>query len=218
MFREYGRRVRSLIRPGQHTTPWMRYRELEVLEELLTNLAPGRCLEWGSGYSTLHFPNLLSADTTWLSIEHNRDWHTEIAGRLTRDRVELICVPPNREPWTDDNNDGAYDDLADYIEAVAERGPFDFILVDGRARVACLEKAFELVTDAGVVCLHDANRTYYHEPFARFAEQMFFGDYRKGEGGLWFGSKGTNLTTLVREDHHRALWRAASKVGALLRI
>ena len=36
--------------------PYMRYREIEVVEEILYNLQPTSCLEWGAGSSTLFFP------------------------------------------------------------------------------------------------------------------------------------------------------------------
>jgi predicted O-methyltransferase YrrM len=210
--------LKHLVRPNQHNTPWMRFRELEVLQELLTALAPSRCLEWGSGYSTLYFPTFLPSDGTWLSIEHTREWHEQIAGQVTRAGVEPVCVPPNHEPWTDAHSDGSYDDLRDYVDYPSDRGPFDFILVDGRARVACMERAHELVTDEGVVVLHDANRVYYHEPFQRFEHQLFFHDYRKRAGGIWFGSKATNLEQLVRSEHHQALWRAVRRVGVIMRF
>lgn len=214
VYRENRRRLDKLLHPAKFSSPWMRFRELEVLEELLVNLRPGRCLEWGTGYSTLHFPGFLPIESTWLSIEHNPAWHRDIAERVTRDGVELVCVPPNHQPWTDADNDGAYNDLADYVEYPAERGPFDFILVDGRARVACMEKALELVADDGVVCLHDANRTYYHGPFQRFAHALFFRDYRGNrEGGIWFGSKQRDLAELVRAEYHHELWRVADRYG-----
>ena len=196
----------------------MRFRELEVLEELLDQLAPHRCLEWGTGYSTLHFPDLLPAGGTWLSIEHDPAWHAQIADQVTHAGVELVCVPPNHQPWTDADRDGAYSDLRDYVENPADKGPFDFILVDGRARVACMDKAFDLIADDGVVVLHDANRTYYHGPFERFTHKVFFRDYRTVEGGIWFGSKTRPLSELIRIEHHQELWRVASKVGIVLRI
>lgn len=214
VYRENRKRLDKLLHPGRFSSPWMRIREQEVLEELLIRLRPGRCLEWGTGYSTLHFPGFLPAASTWLSIEHDPAWHRNIAERVTRAGVELVCVPPNRQPWTDANNDGAYADLASYIEYPDGRGPFDFILVDGRARVACLDKAVELVADDGVVCLHDANRTYYHRPFKRFAHTLFFHDYRRDQdGGIWFGSKRRDLTELVRVDYHQELWRVADRFG-----
>jgi hypothetical protein len=41
---------------------------------VLGALQPLRCLEWGSGHSTLRFSSLLSQDAHWLSIEHDRAW------------------------------------------------------------------------------------------------------------------------------------------------
>ena len=39
--------------------PYMKNREIMILEEVIRNLNPKNCLEWGSGYSTIYFPKLL---------------------------------------------------------------------------------------------------------------------------------------------------------------
>lgn len=39
--------------------PMMKYEGIEVIKEIINNLNPKKCLEWGSRYSTLFFPKLL---------------------------------------------------------------------------------------------------------------------------------------------------------------
>ena len=56
-----------------------------------------------------------------------------------------------------------------YLEPAQIRGKrFPFIFVDGRMRVECLEVARRLVTDDGVILLHDADRLEYQDSIKRF--------------------------------------------------
>jgi len=186
--------------------PWMKYREIEIIRELLTALKPARCLEWGAGYSTLLFPAQLEKGAQWLSVEHDEEWARRIQTQNQRPNVRVILAAPNRPDWAATSRDGTYEDFRNYIEYPTPFAPFDFILVDGRARNACLSKAQELLTARGVVVLHDANRTSYHEAFPRFAHQLFFGDGRR-QGGVWVGSTGIGLTDLLDLDTHDRVWR-----------
>lgn len=52
--------------------PWMEYRGIKIIEEILNNLRPKNCLEWGAGYSTLYFQRFLHNDSKCLSVEHDK--------------------------------------------------------------------------------------------------------------------------------------------------
>ncbi len=221
--REYWRKLLKKFRPQAIRDPWMRYWEIEIVEDVLRALQPRRCLEWGAGFSTLRFTSLLPPDAHWLSIEHDRAWHGRVQDMAAtaegaRARIELYWVPPNREPWSDANGDGSAEDLADYVAFPAQRGPFDFILVDGRARIDCLLAARDLVSPDGFVILHDANRAYYHAAFAPYPHQVTFFDHRSRAGGLWIGSTGRALDSLIDVPAHQAFWHRASRAGKLLRL
>lgn len=223
ILREYRRKLLKKVRPAAVRDPWMRYWEIEIVEDVLRALAPRRCLEWGSGFSTLRFSSLLAPDAHWLSIEHDRAWHARVQDMLaaadgSRAEVELRCAPPRREPWTEALGDGSVEDFADYIELPQARGPFDFILVDGRARMDCLAVARDLVHPDGVVLLHDANRKHYHAAFRLYPHQAAFLDHRPRAGGLWLGSVGRPLEALIDIDAHRARWRRASLASKLLLV
>lgn len=221
--REYRRKLLKKLDPAAMRDPWMRYWEVDIVEDVLRALQPRRCLEWGSGYSTVRFSGLLGPEACWLSVEHDRAWHDRVrelvaglpAGHAA---IELHCAPPNHEPWTDAHGDGAAEDLADYIALPEDRGPFDFILVDGRARVHCLIAARDLVRPDGVVVLHDANRAHYHVPFRLFPHQARFLDHRRNAGGLWLGSPERDIAALIDLPAHLAFWRRASRASRLLGI
>jgi hypothetical protein len=221
--REYRRKLLKKLRPQAVRDPWMRYWEIEIVEDVLRALQPRRCLEWGSGFSTLRFASLLPPDAHWLSLEHDRGWHDRVLGMAAATggahaTIELHCVPPNHEPWTDANRDGSATDFADYIAFPANRGPFDFILVDGRARIECMAAARDLVHPDGLVLLHDANRAFYHPSFGLFRHQVAFLDHRDRVGGLWIGSPGRAIDSLIDVPAHQAFWRRASRASRLLLI
>ena len=133
-------------------------------------------------------------------------------------RVKIYLIQPNKYPWSDEYGDGDYSDLRDYVEYPTKLGEFDFILIDGRARKYCLMKAYELLSDKGIVVLHDANRTYYHEPFRLFNHSLLFTDYREGWGGVWIGSKKLKLENVINTSKYTKLWKVINKFGKILRI
>jgi len=197
--------------------PWMRYREIEIIEEILRNLKPRKCLEWGAGYSTIRFPKILERNAKWISIEHEHEWFLKIQDNKNSNTA-LFYIPPNKFPWTDEFGDGCYSDLKDYIEFPRRFGKFDFVLIDGRARADCLVESYELVKDFGVVVLHDANRKHYHQNFQLYQYQVLFKDYRQDEGGLWIGSKGVDIRQIFDVDKHKNLWKNVSRFGKALGI
>jgi hypothetical protein len=70
--------------------------------------------------------------------------------------------------------------------------------VDGRARISCLAKAAKIIEDSGVVILHDANRSYYHDPFKLFKYGVFLTDHRIDAGGLWIGSHSIDVYSKIK--------------------
>ncbi len=192
--------------------PWMRKREIEVIESVIERLQPQNCLEWGVGHGTAQFTRLLPASAQWLSIEHDQGWAEKIAARITDPRVRVQWQSiPAEEP----DNAGA---PPDYVDYPGQFGKYDLILVDGRFRSQCLDRAFDWIDDRGIVILHDANRSYYHAPLARFPKQVMLGDWRKTEGGVWIGSKKRDLNDVLDLDRQIELWRTVKRIGMFLRL
>lgn len=201
--------------------PWMKYKELDLISEVLEKLQPEKVLEWGAGYSTLHFPNRLKNTAEWYGVEHNEEWANLIRRINKNPKVEIIHISPDHFPWTDPENDGAYEDLKQYLEYPTKLGKFDFIFIDGRARRECLKKALEIINDDGVVVLHDANRKYYHEPFQSFKNAVLFSDDHRScqimWGGIWLGSKGRDLKTVLDITKHERLFKCYQTIKKIIR-
>jgi predicted O-methyltransferase YrrM len=69
--RAFARQRRRERSARGNVRPWMKFMEIEVIEELLTRSRPQKCLEWGAGYGTIYFPEFLSGGATWLAVEHD---------------------------------------------------------------------------------------------------------------------------------------------------
>ena len=217
LFRDYFGKIRKKLNKNAGI-PWMKHKEIDVLEETIRNLEPKKCLEWGAGFSTVTFPGWLNGDYSWLSLEHNKDWAERMHILNTNNRVVIEYVAADSEPpYEDEFQDGSYNDFKTYIENPQEPGSYDFILVDGRARKYCVRRSYELLSDKGVVVLHDANRKHYYDYFHLFPHQYLFTDYLEMERGLWIASKERPIESLINIPKFERNWRIHYKLGMLFR-
>ena len=130
--------------------------------------------EYGSGASTIYVAKLAGRLFT---VEHDAAWHAMVSTALTQHRIGN-CVYQLREPFFDKKatfalrsdpgpvliadpsekeNPGA--DFGSYIAAIDEHPDhtFDLVLVDGRARHACIERALPKIKIGGYLMLDNAN-------------------------------------------------------------
>lgn len=126
--------------------PLMSDAEIAIMSQLLQDRRPRRCLEWGSGASTTYWSRLPPI-RQWLSLEHDYSWYLKVCeDKINRDgfgHVDVVYIP----------------DLDVYSQW--PQGQFDFILVDGRNRVKCMEHASSILSPDGVCVLHDSARARY---------------------------------------------------------
>ncbi len=195
--------------------PYLHDKEMEVMEEILRNLRPLKCLEYGSGFSTVYFSKFLDKNSKWIAMEHDKEWFEKIKNINKSPNIEVFLVPPNRYPWQGKEEDGTYYDFKEYIEFTGRFGKFDFIFIDGRAREHCLVKAYELLEDDGIVVLHDAQRVYYHRPLKLYKYQMVID--AEGIAHLWVGSKGLDLKTILDIDKYEKAWQVYAKLNIWFR-
>lgn len=117
-----------------------------------------RVLEYGSGESTIEIADKC---LSILSIEHQKQWYDKLI-ELKPINCELILREPNL-PYKEGINCGTYEQFKSYIEAPLDKGPFDIILIDGRARVACASIVKSITHDNTLIFIHDYDRPEYAE-------------------------------------------------------
>lgn len=154
-------------------------RELEKFRSIPSLALPAICMlddyltremhvfEWGSGASTAFFAHRCIYTA---SVEHNKKWAGKVfdslAYRELTDKITYCLI----EPETGFDPDfGSFQpgfetlNFRKYVERI-EKYPdnhFDVILVDGRARCACLKHAQRKLKEGGLLMLDDSARSIY---------------------------------------------------------
>ena len=162
-----------LIHPN---SPWTTPASIIIFKRLLNKEMTA--LEFGSGRSTLF---LAKRTKHLVSVEHHEKWYKLVKLNLKKfkiDNVDYRFVPKNElfkgdyQPQSRPTSFSTYDigrhfvfrpEFHNYYELV--RGfpdqHFDFILIDGRARVECLINSIDKLKPNGMLVLDNSNRERY---------------------------------------------------------
>lgn len=143
--------------------PWWTLGATKKVADFLTFRQNARVFEWGSGASTVWLARR-AADVA--SVEHDPRWARQIA-RMLPDNAHVTVVEPKKvgnEGATAASSKRGFEGLEFYryvsaIEEIAD--PLDLIVVDGRAREACLVKALERLAPGGLIVLDNVERARY---------------------------------------------------------
>ena len=148
--------------------PWWVYEAIDRADAFLESRGgKARVFEYGSGASTMW---LARRSAEVYSVEHH-DGFSALMTRKVADlpHVSLRHVPPAivtaGVPATPSQRKGHENmDFTDYVHAIdAVDGEFDLIVVDGRAREACLAHAAPRLVHDGLLVFDNCNRKRYHE-------------------------------------------------------
>ena len=190
--RPYALRWLRSLRPNyllDMPCPWLTFTAIDFLGRALT---PGlKIFEYGSGGSTLFW--LQFRPERVVSVEHDAAWYAALKRRLAPGvSVDYrLILPEPRAPGVDQadpadpggyaSSDPAwaghsFRGYAAQIDAFPD-GHFDVVLVDGRARPACLRHSAPKVKPGGWLILDNSDRAYYLErtaPLLRHFERRVF--------------------------------------------
>jgi predicted O-methyltransferase YrrM len=135
--------------------PWMSPGAIGFLEGFLRKSDVG--LEFGSGRSTAWFARQTRHLT---SVEHNAQWAEEVRKKIREtglgnvDYHHVALDHPEEEPHRD-----FYDPLPRYVD-IANRYPdrtFDYVIVDGHYRIACIEATVPKLKAGGILILDNSD-------------------------------------------------------------
>lgn len=162
-------KVHDSLAMARLDVPWWTYDAIGAIDAWLER-RPGatRVFEYGSGASTLW---LSRRATEVHSVEHHRGFGEMMQGELAAlDHVSLTIVEPVPStrpavPSAKEGHEGL--DFADYVAAIdAVDGELDLVVVDGRAREACLVAAVERLAPDGIVVFDNSRRRRYRDAIA----------------------------------------------------
>jgi hypothetical protein len=159
--------------------PWWTYRAIDAVSDWFEPVRPVRVLEYGSGASTLW---LADRATEVHSVEHHLEFGTMMTRELApRSHVTLHLVEPepSAAPAVPSAKEGyAGLDFSAYVRVIDQvPGEFDLVVIDGRAREACLAAASDRLAAGGIVVFDNTLRRRYRAAIhvSGLVEQTYLG-------------------------------------------
>lgn len=161
--------VRDVQALADLDVPWWTYPAIDLVDEwLAVRGATARVLEYGSGASTVWLGRRAARVD---SVEHDAAFAKVVAGLtagLPGVHLHRVPAPAAARPVVGSAKAGHRGlDFSDYVAAAdGLGGPFDLIVIDGRARAACLQRAVVHLAGDGLVVFDNSARRRYRAAIA----------------------------------------------------
>lgn len=125
--------------------------------------------EYGSGGSTYQ-ASIRDNIVKIYSVESDITWHNVLKDTINNNKVEYIYNEMDTKPnnWGNPGVNSTSLQKINYSNSIRnitkkEQESIDLILIDGRFRVACCLKCFDVISDECLICFDDfLNRQQYH--------------------------------------------------------
>lgn len=148
--------------------PWWTYTSIDSVEPFLAARdGQARVFEYGSGASTVW---LAKRAAQVISVEHDEAfWQSMQFVFAEHTNVDVLLVPPipARGAAGEVRSERAgyeHCDFSAYVSAIERsEGMFDLVIVDGRARNACLAAAVPRLAPGGMIVFDNSNRRRYRQ-------------------------------------------------------
>jgi len=160
-----------LFKNKHKETPWIAQEAILFLQKELDKTM--KVLEYGSGFSTLFYARTAGHV---VSVEHNKEWYDLISAEFAKrnaDNINYVYIPRNNpETFSDAELKNKFPELKDF-ETSRHYGDyfnfintfpdeeFDFIMIDGRARVESFFSALPKLKKGGMIMLDNSERKRY---------------------------------------------------------
>jgi predicted O-methyltransferase YrrM len=144
--------------------PWWTFPAIDAVERwIAARKGDVRVFEYGSGASTVW---LARRAAHVVSVEHDASFAKIAAPMLALPNVELRVIEPVRASATARAPSGrsGYEDcdFSAYVDSIADGAArYDLVIIDGRARAACLGRAWDCLEAGGLVVFDNTNRRRY---------------------------------------------------------
>lgn len=166
--------------------PSMEPEEIEFIKQLIGASNPNYVLEYGSGGSTVVFPEYDNELEFWVAVEHNKWWHERVSNavlnKYNNPCIHIAYVPSSTGRWEETTETLEEDEriFKKYVNYPINREPFtyDLILIDGVSRLGCLANVYKVSKENTIVLLHDGEREWYNKGIGKLYDS----------GGYCYGS------------------------------
>lgn len=155
----------------QLDTPWWTYTSAGIVDTWLATRAGARVFEWGAGASTVWLARRAAQVT---AIEHDLEWAERVREMAPANAtVRVVCPQAPPEPVITSGKRGFERlDFSRYVAAIEDEARFDVIVIDGRAREACLAPALEHLAADGVIVFDNVDRVRYRRAIAAVGDRV----------------------------------------------
>lgn len=142
--------------------PWWTFQAGDQVARFLSDKGDATVFEWGSGASTVW---LSRRAAHVVSVESDPVWATQVAAKkLPNVQILPVVAPPldatstgqSKRTGFRDRDFSAYIDTINHVDQT-----FDVIVIDGRAREACLIEALPRLRPDGILVFDNTNRRRY---------------------------------------------------------
>ena len=173
----------DLLDPKEQV-PWITFDAFDWLDKWIG--PEMSVLEWGTGGSTMYYTKRVRQV---VSVEHNPEWHAAVVDALGKSGVkncDYSLIPPVKRFWAryapynaftcvsrtfEEHRDMVFRGYVRRIDAFPDRS-FDLVMVDGRARVACMRRAIRKIKDGGYMMLDNSERDIYQPEMNRMSRKF----------------------------------------------
>jgi len=160
--------------------PWWSYASIDAVNAWLdARDRQVRAYEYGSGASTFWLARRVSEVH---SVEHHRGFGEMMAGELEpleNVHFRIVESTPADRPRVGSAKEGYRgQDFFDYVNSIADvPDEFDLVVIDGRAREACLSVTLPRLAADGLIVFDNSRRRRYREAIAEtsVSEARYFG-------------------------------------------
>jgi hypothetical protein len=145
--------------------PWWTYRAIDAVDEFLQSRTNASVFEFGSGASTIW---LARRAGTVHTTEHDKEWFDLMQSRIaTYPGIQITHVPVDsvlsEDPLYHSQKEAyAGQSFENYVKTIIKTDQlYDLIVIDGRARPACLAVAQTCLSEGGMIVFDNTKRQRY---------------------------------------------------------
>lgn len=179
--------------------PWWTYKAIDVVDSYLQKNPGATVYEYGSGASTIW---LSKRAASVASIEHDKDWCKLVQGKIKEsDNAQVAYVPAEQtisesSPFQSAKDGYLNQSFESYVKSISTKNSkFDIIVIDGRARSACLNVAKDFLSDGGILVFDNSNRKRYQSALKACHDTFDITHY----GGLTVALPYPDRTTILQK-------------------
>lgn len=146
-------------------TTWWNYNASNEVEKFLASRSNPLVFEWGSGASTIW---LSKRAAFVVAIEHDPQWAIQVRDMVPSNvKVQLVLPGPVNSveaPVVSMKTGFEGLDFSEYVSIIETQNiVFDLIIIDGRAREACLHLALRHLKRDGMIVFDNVDRSRYRK-------------------------------------------------------